>query len=261
MPDISATQPSHRKALNKDQLNVLYTLYKFRFGTTDLLKTTQSKHISRQYMNTRLRILCDQGYIGRRYDSSYKLQAKFAQYYLLPEGIEILKQHPEHFSSQVLRNIKIDIDASDRFARHCINIFAAYARLRERYGEISGNSFHFYTKSYMVGEKAEGFPAPLPDAFASFKTSADRKTQHYIVECFDDTMPHSVMRKKVERLVDHADSDNWSLTSSYPAILLICETERLRRNTQQWAKQELERGWSNDLVINAVGLNGEKWEL
>src|ERR1700691_4894520 len=101
----TTTQPSHRKALNKEQLNVLYALYKFRFATTDLLRTTQNKQLTRQYMNTRLRILREQEYIGRRYDTTYRLQAKFAQYYLLPKGIAVLKQHPEHFNPQVLRNI------------------------------------------------------------------------------------------------------------------------------------------------------------
>jgi hypothetical protein len=261
MPYTSTTQPSHRKALNKDQLNVLYALYKFRFGTTDLLITTQSKQISRQYMNTRLRILCDQEYIDRRYDNSYKLQAKFAQYFLLPKGIEVLKQHLEHFNKQVLRNIKKDVDASDRFVRHTVNIFAVYARLREHYGEASGNSFHFYTKSYMVGDKTEGFPMPLPDGLASFRMVSDHRLKHYLIECFDDTMPQSVIRKKIERLVDHADADEWSLTSSYPVILLVCETERLRILVRQWSQQERNRSWSNNLVIDVVSLEEEKWDL
>jgi DNA-binding HxlR family transcriptional regulator len=75
MPYIS--NPTHRKTLNNNQLQVLYSLYKFRFGTTDLLRATQDKSISRQFMNRRLQVLCDQEYIGRKYDSSYKLQAKF----------------------------------------------------------------------------------------------------------------------------------------------------------------------------------------
>jgi DNA-binding HxlR family transcriptional regulator len=242
-------QPSRRKALNKDQLNVLYTLYKFRFGTTDLLKTTQSKNISRKYMNTRLRILCEQEYIGREYDSSYRLQAKFAQYYLLPKGIEVLKQHPEHFNKHVLRNVKKDVEASDRFIRHSINIFAIYARLKEIYGGASDNSFHFYTRSYMVGDQAEGFPKPLPDAFASFKTLGSQKISHFIIECFDDTMPQSVMRKRIEQLVDHADNDEWILTKTYPAILLVCETVRLQKAAHRWAATGTEQGWSNDLII------------
>lgn len=245
----TTTQPSHRKALNKDQLNVLYALYKFRFGTTDLLKTTQSKSISRQYMNKRLHILCEQEYIGRRYDSSYRLQAKFAQYYLLPKGIEVLKQHPEHFNKQVLRNIKKDLDASDRFVRHSSNVFTVCMRLKELYGESSGSGFHFYTKSYMVGDKAEGFPKPLPDAFASFKSAENQKTQNYLIECFDDTMPQSAMRKRIEQLVDHADNDEWTLTNTYPNVLLVCETERLEKDVRRWANVELERSWSNWLAV------------
>jgi len=242
-------QPSHRKTLNKNQLSILYTLYKFRFGTTDLLRTTQTKPITRQYMNTRLRILCEQEYIGRRYDSSYKLQAKFAQYYLLPKGIVMLKQYPEHFHAQVLRNIKRDEGASERFARHSINVFAIYAKLKDKYGEDVGGSLYFYTKSYMVGEKAEGFPKPLPDAFASFGD------EHYIIECFDDTMPQSAMKKRIEQLVENADSGDWILTKGYPSVLLVCETVRLQKLVRRWADVELERGWSDDLSIEVKALD------
>jgi hypothetical protein len=253
MANISTlTKPIHRKTLNKDQLNVLHALYKFRFGTTDLLKTTQSKQITRQYMNKRLQILSEQEYIGRRYNKSYKLQAKFAQYYLLPKGIEVLKKHPEHFKSQILRNIKKDIDASERFARHSINVFTVYTQLKELYGDISGDGFHFYTKNYMVGERAEGFPKPLPDGFISFRPSEDKPVCHYLVECFDDTMPQSAMRKRIEQLVDHADSEEWTLTNEYPGILLVCETERLQKNVERWAKQEVERSWQNSLTIEIV---------
>jgi DNA-binding HxlR family transcriptional regulator len=261
MTDLSTTKPIRRKALNKDQLNILYTLYKFRFGTTDLLRTTQSKQISRQYINTRLRILCEQEYIGRRYDSSYKLQAKFAQYYLLPKGIEILRQHPEIFNVQILKNIKKDVNASESFARHAINIFKVCAKLKEQYGDTSNGSFHFYTKSYMVGYIVDSFPKPLPDAFASFRATLGRAIEHYIIECFDDTMPQSVMRKRIEQLVDHADSDEWSLTKSYPNILLVCEIDRIQKSVQRWVTQESYRGWSNDLAINVVALDANKWEL
>ena len=255
MPNISTTtQPSHRKALNKDQLSVLYALYKFRFGTTDLLRTTQSKPISRHYMNTRLRILCEQEYIGRRYDTGYKLQAKFAQYYLLPKGVEMLKQRPEHFNLQVLRNIKRDQHASDRFIRHSLNIFAIYAILLKSYKETSGSGFHFYSKSYMIGDKAEGFPKPLPDAFVSFRTPQDKQLEHYIIECFDDTMPQSAMKKRIGQLINHADSGDWTLTKEYPRILLVCETERLQKLVRKWVDTELEQGWSDNLIFEVKAL-------
>jgi hypothetical protein len=101
----------------------------------------------------------------------------------------------------------------------------------------------------MTGDKAEGFPKPSPDAFASFRTIADHRLKHYIIECFDDTMPQSAMRKRIEQLIDHADSGEWELTKEYPNILLVCETERLQKVVRRWAVSGIEQGWANDLVI------------
>jgi hypothetical protein len=247
-------QPSHRKALNQKQLQVLYALYKFRFGTEELLAIYTNS--GRRYTHERVRILIEQEYIGRRYKSSYRIAGKAARYYLLPKGVEVLKRHPEHFDKGVLRNIRRDVDASDRFARHSVNIFTMYGRLKELYSEPSGGNFHFYTRSYMIGEKAEGFPKSLPDAFASFRTSSDHELRHYLIECFDDTMPQSVMKKRIEQLVDHADSGDWTLTKDYPTILLICETDRLQKNVERWARQELEKSWIDKLDIRATTLDG-----
>jgi hypothetical protein len=130
-----------------------------------------------------------------------------------------------------------------------------YARLKELYGDTSGNGFHFYTKNYMTGEKAEEFPKPLPDAFASFRTTELKPAKHYLIECFDDTMPQSAMRKRIEQLVDHADSNEWTLTKAYPNMLLVCETERLQKSVERWAKQEVERSWQDILTIEALRID------
>ncbi|HEV7454553.1 MAG TPA: replication-relaxation family protein, partial [Candidatus Saccharimonadales bacterium] len=129
------TQPTHRKTLNKNQLHILYLLYKFRFGTTELFVENQNNKISRQYMNVRLRILCEQEYIGRRYDSSYKLGGKSATYHLLSKGIKLLKQRPDDFNPRVLKNIGNDRRAKDRFINHCLQVFSIYCSLKKLYGD------------------------------------------------------------------------------------------------------------------------------
>lgn len=243
----------HRKTLNSKQLQILYALYKFRFGTEELL--SQDSGNSRRYTHERVKLLVDQEYIGRRYETRYKLAGRAAEYYLLPRGIGVLKQRPADFKQQVLRKIRKDVNASDRFARHSINIFATYTKLKELYGEASGNGFHFYTKTYMIGDKAEEFPKPLPDAFASFRTTQNLRLKNFLIECFDDTMPQSAMRKRIEQLIDHADSDEWTLTKDYPDILLVCKTERLQNNVTRWAKQESEQSWQIDLTILALTID------
>jgi len=90
MPVNTVTKNS--RATNK-QLAVLKQLYRFRFGTTDLLARSLDLKDGR-YIHTRLEALIAQEYIGKNYDSSYKLDGKPATYYLLPKAFAVLrKQH------------------------------------------------------------------------------------------------------------------------------------------------------------------------
>ena len=138
-------EPTYRKPLNTKQLKVLYALYKFRFANEEQLAKYQGD-VSRRYMHERVRVLVEQEYIGRRFDDSYRLAGKPAIYYLLPRGIDVLKLHPKDFNTQILRYIRRDINASERFARHSINIFAIYCQFKDRYGD----NFKFFTKSYLI---------------------------------------------------------------------------------------------------------------
>ena len=65
------TTTKHRP-LNSHQLQLLTTLYKFRFATAQLIASSQGTKYTRVIL-TRLKILVDQGYIGQNYDSSYKI--------------------------------------------------------------------------------------------------------------------------------------------------------------------------------------------
>lgn len=237
-------QPSKRKTFNAEQRRVLYALYKFRFGTTDLLCAIQHKSITRQYMNTRLRILQEQEYIGRHYDSKNRQQAPYAVYFLLPKGIAYLRQSPADFQKNILRNIQRDREqpTNSRFIRHSLMIFAAYAQLAKQYGD----TFKFYTRSYLSLPAFNNLPEKRPDAFAA--GSFGRPTAHqYIVECFDDTMPHSIMKQKISRVVDHADSGLWPPAKPYPTLLFICRTEQLQKHVQHWTAKAISDGWTPNL--------------
>ena len=97
------------------QLAVLKLLYRFRFGTTDLLARALDLKDGR-YIHTRLEALVTQGYIGKNYDSTYKLDGKPATYYLLPKAFAALKkQHKttgKELSEKTLRNAYKDKEAS-----------------------------------------------------------------------------------------------------------------------------------------------------
>jgi hypothetical protein len=116
---------------------------------------------------------------------------------------------------------------------------------------VYGDSFKFFTKSYLAN--TDYFPKPLPDAYVSFSNDkASSKLRHFMVECFDDTMPQSAMKQRIEQYVAHADSGEWTPNAPYPNILLVCEGGALQKRLQKWAREALEDGWTNDLRITAT---------
>ena len=64
---------THRKTLNDDQIKVLGLLYKFRFGSSDLIAEYFEKPKG-VYMYKRLSILVGRGLVGKRYGASYRLK-------------------------------------------------------------------------------------------------------------------------------------------------------------------------------------------
>jgi DNA-binding HxlR family transcriptional regulator len=241
---MTTEQSAHRKNVNKQQLQVLYLLYKYRFATSDLL--AQSQNITRRYMNIRLGILVDQGYIGRNFDSSYKLRNQHASYYLLNEGIKLLKEKPE-LSKSVLRNIAKDKNASNRFTQHSLNIYEVSNKLSELYGA----TIKFFTKSYLTD--FDYFPEPLPDAYISFKKDdAGRQLPHIMLECFDSTIPEFVMKRRIDQYISHIESGKWTPKARYPMVLLICQTEELEQRVKKLLAKSLRGGWSDELVINST---------
>lgn len=238
-------QPTHRKTLNKHQLQILYLLYKFRFGTTELFVKSQNNKISRQYMNVRLRILCEQEYIGRRYDSSYKLSGKPAAYYLLPKGIKLLKQRPDDFNPKVLKNMGNDQRAKDRFINHCLGVFDIYCSLKKLYG----GDLKFFTGSYLKLPKYDYFPQPLPDAYISFKQD---KAKHFLLDYFETSTPFFVHKRRIKYYVSYAEDNLWSKKSHLPAILLVSDSEELRKKVDVEVASALDRSWKDVLFATTT---------
>lgn len=230
--------PSHRKKLNPDQLQILYLLYKFRFGTTELFAKSHDNKISRQYINVRLQILCDQEYIGRNYDGTYKLQGKPATYYLLPKGIKLLKQSSDIFNPKVLKNIRNDWRAKERSIEHRLQVFGIYCSLKRLYSD----ELKFFTDSYLKLPKYAYFPQPLPDAYVSFKQD---KTKHFLLEYAESSTPFFVFKKRIKYYMSYAEDNLWSKNSKLPVILLVCENEELRKKVEDQVAQALDRTWKD----------------
>ena len=63
--------PIRRNKLNAKQIQLLKTIYKFRFITLSLL--AQYRHSDQSSLNRNLQRLVDQKYIIKQYDNSYRI--------------------------------------------------------------------------------------------------------------------------------------------------------------------------------------------
>jgi hypothetical protein len=216
----------YRRPLNPEQQEILHILYRFRFATTDLIAKYQNRKNGTAVFN-RLKVLCDQEYIGRNFENSYRLQGKPASYFLLTKGINVLKADPD-YDKAVLHATHKDKTAKDQFVNHWLTIFRAYKQLTAIYGD----PLDTFTKSELTTYKC--FPEELPDAYISLKSGYKAKTKHFILLAFEEATPHFVYVKRVKEIIEHSEEPkNWEdAFSKYPTILMICESVKQQRSLQ-----------------------------
>lgn len=211
------------RSLTTKQLETLKLICRFRFATTELIATNKNKKRDAT-INAHVRVLHERGYIGRRYDASYKLRGKHAAYYLLPKGLSALKERDESIllSSKTIYN---DRTASDKFVDFCLEIGSLAQLLLSYYGEEA----RVFTRTDLLAY--DYFPQPIPDLYMTIKR---KPLRHYFVDVYDGSTPAFVPVKKIKRYIAHSESGEWEMTGSdYPEVVIACTStaaeQRLRK--------------------------------
>jgi hypothetical protein len=243
----------HRRKLNTEQLIVLELLYKFRFGSNDLIAQYFGKK-DRSFVFRRLSILLEQGLIGKRFEPGYRLRGKPAAYYLLPEGARtIQKYRDEGDTDEVnIKGIYKDATVSERFVDHCFAIFALYNQLMAPYED----ELDFLSKSDQAS--FDNFPKPLPDAYLTFQTRKGG-TKHFFLDVLDDDT-HLLIdaSKRIKRYIVYKKSGNWALVSGppFPTIIFVCNSEEASKRVQKRCEAVLHRAWVLDAKFIATTSDG-----
>lgn len=226
------------------QLAVLKLLYRFRFGTTDLLARALELKDGR-YIHTRLEALVSQEYVGKNYDSTYKLDGKPAIYYLLPKAFKALKQQHEttgkELSDKTLRNAYKDKEASNEFIDRKLGVFTIYDRLRAAHGQ----SLKLWTKDQLNFDKYDYFPQPKPDAYLTITPEGLRPRERcFFLSYLDDDTPFFVHVRRLQKLIDYVEAGEWedATNSKLRGVLLVCEStslmKRVRKKLAQLANED-----------------------
>lgn len=230
------------RKLNKGQVEVLRLLYRYRFITSELLARFENqKHL--QVTRSRLATLEKQGYIGRRYDSSYKLLGKFAAYYLLPKGLQYLKSI-DVAEPQAIKMMYNDRKASDKFVDFCLSVCRTAQALISFYGEEAG----VFTRTELLDY--DYFPQPQPDLYLSIKR---KTTRHYFVDLYDNATPAFVLVKKIKKYAEHEESGEWESTGSdYPEVIIACVSPA----AEQRLRKKLLEAAMGDISVYTCTING-----
>jgi hypothetical protein len=249
-------EPKYRKQLNQGQLDVLELLYKFRFGTTELIATGLGKRNGTS-IKSRLSILREQGFIERHYDGKDKLQGKHAVYYLKPGAIRALQSQTKRtdITDRTIKNIYKDAAASSQFIEHCLSVFTALTRLSALYGK----NLKYFTKANLAS--FDYFPQPLPDGFLSYK--GESGTRRFFLDIFEAATPAFALNRRVKQFIDYYEAGEWEATNSdFPAILIICETSILQNRIEKRIQTALNSSEADDLLFattNWQALNANEW--
>jgi len=245
-------QPNHY-TLTQKQRAILNLLYRFRFATSEQLST--ALNVTKATTNKRLKLMLELGYIGRRYESEYRLLRKHASYYLLPDGIaELKKISKQRYLPKVLRNIRNDSIASDQFMEHCLAVLYVYGLLRSEYND----ELQFFTKTQMAA--ASYFPKQLPDAHIQL---GKNKPKLYLLDVLHQNEPFFRSTRAIMRYIKYADQDeNWPSQYAFPKILLVCGSESLQKRLLKKMRRTIENLDDSELsfyITTLEGLKADTW--
>lgn len=233
----------YRRPLNEQQLKVLGWLLKLRFSTSKQIATHLGK-ADHKAIQSKLQILEVQGFIGKRYDKSYKLAGRAAEYFITPKGTRVFATarsmaiHPN-----VIKALYKNGTVSSDFLLHCVTVADVVLQLRELHG---ADKLPIQSPNEL---KASSYlPEWLPDLLLSY-TSSDGEMHRAFLDIWDGSKPFFVTVRKTQNYVKFKEEGDWPTNTQYPAILAICEDKRAQTKLNRQMKRILNDAWDNELIF------------
>ena len=238
----------YRRPLNKQQLRVLFVLYWYRFCTSKQIAVSLKRSDPKAIQN-KLQILEEQGFIGKRYDKSYKLMGRPAEYYLTPNGARALEAaQPDTTNPWATKSLYKNRTVSNEFLKHSVRVVDVAQRLRTLYGDKPW----ILPKSYMA--KYSVYPTWTPDLHIKIPKRGEMLAKHYFIDIWDGTKPFFVSVRKTRNYVNFKESGDWQEDEPYPAILAVCKDTYTQKKLNRQMKHIFNDAWDNDLVFATTTL-------
>lgn len=219
-------QNKYQRTLSTSQLDILHIIYTFRFANRTLLSQyLQKPNNSSLYF--KLQVLLKHEYIAKRYDSSYRLAGRQAEYYVLPKGLRALRDGSQVAvtDSMVSASYK-DKAVADSFVAQQLTLFAIRNQLNNAHPGIQ----YFTSRDIQL---LDYFPKPAPAGFISLKE--DGNTKRFFVEYLPARTHTRKIVGRLQQYVKYFESEAWDVTNTPPpTILYVCADTMAERGLRRY---------------------------
>lgn len=234
-----------RSVLKPGQLDILELLYKYRFGSRQLLADSLGIKAGSS-LHEKIQVLIKHGYIGVRLEKRLKLYGIPAAYYLTPKGLRTLAALPNHeyITDSVIKGIYRDKNVSQTFVTQNLCVYSQTNYLKHFYPNLKVFLKHDMSRfSY--------FPKILPDAFLSFLVSGDMPPLRFFLDIVSASFSSRLLYQRVTNYAEFFDTGGWdSVSSELPGLLFVGESGATERRLQRLVRSAVRNSELDDIQIH-----------
>jgi len=228
------TMADKRSTLKQGQIDILELLYKYRFGSRQLLADSLGIKAGSS-LHEKLQVFIKHGYIAMRLEKKLKLHGTPAAYYLTPKGLRTLAALPDHdyITDSMIKGSYKDSTVTQPFVTQTLRVYAQANRLTVAYPNLK-----VFLRRDM--SRYSYFPKPLPDAFLSLPISKGTPLKRFFLDVIPDSLPTKPLYQRITSYAEFFDEGGWERVSDEPPILLLtCETGTTERRVRRAVKAAL----------------------
>lgn len=244
------TKVAYRRRLNAQQIKTLHFIYGYRFCTSRQIARYLRRPTHKAIQN-KLQVLEAQGFLAKRYDKSYKLAGRPAEYYITPRGArELEKIQSGMVNDRASKLLYKNSTVSQQFLTHCIVVTDVAQTIGRAYSDKF--SVKLFTKTYIA--VLDGYPAWGPDLDMQLSYLDGTQSQSYFIDVWDGTKPFFVCVRKAINYVNFVEDGEWRGDTSRLVVLAVCHDDRLQRKLTRYLKRLLFEEDCDDIVFATTTL-------
>lgn len=200
-------------------------------------------HKGPRRINSWLKELTEEGFLGRIYSNKLLENTKPAIYYLSYKGISVVKEGRKLSVSEVKKFYE-DKKRSQTFIDHCVSVAELLTKLKEKDDEL--RKYNIFTREQL--RKHKYLSELKPDAYVEVYRKKNKKdketfTASFFMDLIDPGVPRYAIRYRIKQYIQYHEDEEWKeFLKEFPGIVLIFPTAQKQRQIGKHIQKELTEG-------------------